>query len=143
MIKSFNMACCLNARKQTFPVDRAVPIVAATQSTATLELPEHWRLMSSTFHFDELRPFRPRPEAVGPQEPPLFNGELALSGELSLVSTRFPPLDDSTRRSSTRGSCRVPQEDGHKAPGTLRPGSGGRAATPLNPTCQEPPPALG
>jgi hypothetical protein len=44
--------------------------VAVTPSTATLELPEHWRLLSSTFHFDKLRPFRPRPAAVGPPEPP-------------------------------------------------------------------------
>jgi hypothetical protein len=45
-------------------------IVAVTPSTATLDLPEHWRLLSSTFHFDKLRPFRPRLDAVGPPVPP-------------------------------------------------------------------------
>ena len=33
-------------------------------------MPEHWRKLSSTFHFDKLRPFRPRLEAVGPPVPP-------------------------------------------------------------------------
>ena len=53
-----------------FPWTGPFPIVAVTLSTATLELLEHWRLLSSTFHFDKLRPFRPRPEAVEPPEPP-------------------------------------------------------------------------
>ena len=53
-----------------FPWTGPFPIVAVTPSTATLALPEHWRLLSSTFHFDKLRPFRPRPESVGPPEHP-------------------------------------------------------------------------
>ena len=35
-------------------------VVALTPSTATLELPEHWRLLSNTFHFQKLLPFRER-----------------------------------------------------------------------------------
>lgn len=53
-----------------FPWTGPFTILAVTPSTATLELPEHWRLLSSTFHFDKLRPFRPRPEAVGASLPP-------------------------------------------------------------------------
>jgi transposase InsO family protein len=55
-----------------YPWTGPFTILAVTPSTATLELPEHWRLLSSTFHFDKLRPFRPRPAAVGPsiQPPP-------------------------------------------------------------------------
>jgi hypothetical protein len=45
-------------------------ILPVTPSTATLDLPKHWRLLFSTFHFDKLCPFRPRPEAVGPPVPP-------------------------------------------------------------------------
>jgi hypothetical protein len=44
-------------------------ILAATPSNATLDLPEHWRLLSSTSHFNKLCPFRPRLEAVGPPVP--------------------------------------------------------------------------
>ena len=45
-------------------------VVAVTPSTATLELPEHWRLLSNTFHFNKLLPFREslaRRAAVGPR----------------------------------------------------------------------------
>lgn len=53
-----------------FPWTGPFTIVAVTPSTATLDLPEHWRLLSSTFHFDKLRPFRPRPDSVGAALPP-------------------------------------------------------------------------
>ena len=53
-----------------FPWTGPFPIVAVTPSTATLDLPEHWRLLSSTFHFDKLRPFRPRPAEFGLPVPP-------------------------------------------------------------------------
>jgi hypothetical protein len=53
-----------------YPWTGPFTILAVTPSTATLELPEHWRLLSSTFHFDKLRPFRPRPDIVGASSPP-------------------------------------------------------------------------
>ena len=53
-----------------FPWTGPFTILAVTPSTATLDLPEHWRLLSSTFHFDKLRPFRPRPADLGPPVPP-------------------------------------------------------------------------
>ena len=44
-------------------------ITAVTASTATLDIPEHWRLLSNTFHFDKLRPVKPRPVDMGPSVP--------------------------------------------------------------------------
>ena len=45
-------------------------ITAVTPSTATLDLPEHWRLLSHTFHFDKLSPYRVRPPEIGPTAVP-------------------------------------------------------------------------
>ena len=43
---------------------------AVIASTATLDLPEHWRLLSNTFHVYKLRPYQPRPGDLGPPDPP-------------------------------------------------------------------------
>ena len=53
-----------------FPWTGPFDVKAVTASTATLDLPEHWRLLSNTFHFNKLRPYQPRPGDVGPPEPP-------------------------------------------------------------------------
>jgi len=46
------------------------PILAVSPSTATLDIPEHWRT-AKTFHFDKLALYRPRPPEVGPSlDPP-------------------------------------------------------------------------
>jgi hypothetical protein len=45
-------------------------IIAVTPSTATLDVPEHWRLLSNTFHFNKLSPCRPRPVELGRDPPP-------------------------------------------------------------------------
>ena len=45
------------------------PITVVTASTATLDLPEHWR-MATTFHFDKLAPHQPRPPSMGPSVDP-------------------------------------------------------------------------
>ena len=43
------------------------PILATTTSTVTLELPEHWQLLSNTFHVDKVKPYVPR---AGAEPPP-------------------------------------------------------------------------
>jgi hypothetical protein len=61
--------CPIHGNKHfKFPWTGPFTILAVTPSTATLAIPEHWRLMSNTFHFDKLRPARPRPAAVGPPD---------------------------------------------------------------------------
>mmetsp|Transcript_5617 Transcript_5617/g.17995 ORF Transcript_5617/g.17995 Transcript_5617/m.17995 type:complete len:941 (-) Transcript_5617:11-2833(-) len=42
-------------------------IVALSPSTATLDLPEHWRLQANVFHFNKLKPFVPRDPMLGSQ----------------------------------------------------------------------------
>jgi hypothetical protein len=61
--------CPIHGNKHfKFPWTGPFPILAVTPSTATLAIPEHWRLLSHTFHFDKLRPARPRPAEVGPPD---------------------------------------------------------------------------
>ena len=47
------------------------PVIAATPSTVTLELPEHWRLTTNTFHVKKVKKHVERPPHLGIPEPAL------------------------------------------------------------------------
>jgi hypothetical protein len=61
--------CSIHGNKHfKIPWTGQFPILAVTPSTATLDIPEHWRLLSNTFHFDKLLPARQRPAEVAPPD---------------------------------------------------------------------------
>ena len=63
--------CLIQGNKHfEFPWTGSFDFKAVTASTTTLDQPEHWRLLSNTFHFNKLRSYQPRPGDVGPPEPP-------------------------------------------------------------------------
>ncbi len=51
-----------------FPWTGPFDVKAVTGSTAKLNLHEHWRLLSNTFHFNQLLPYQPRPGDVDPPD---------------------------------------------------------------------------
>ena len=56
------------------------PVVAVTPSTVTLDLPEHLRLKSNTFHIAKVRPYNDRPAHLGTLPPPPGPVDLHPSG---------------------------------------------------------------